>query len=105
MKKILFSALAAAVAVSGCVTVYDPIPLGQGRYSLQARDSSSYTSSDALAAAVSQANGFCAQTNPGTEAVVETATTSDYSWASYANAQMIFSCQPKGAAAAAKKPQ
>lgn len=105
MKKILFSALAAAVAVSGCVTVYDPIPLGQGRYSLQALDSSSYTSSDALAAAVAQANVFCAQTAPGTEAVVETAKTADYSWTGYANAQTIFTCQPKGGAAAAKKPQ
>lgn len=86
----------AAVAASGCMTVYEPIALGEGRYSVQARDSFSYGSSDALAASVAKANAFCAQKLPGSEAVVDQVTSAEGTDWSDASARVIFICRPSG---------
>ena len=88
--KLLF---AMAAFLTGCTVVSDAIDLGEGRYSMTAQHKRAWTSAEAQALAVENANKFCAAKEPGARAIVETVQGHDADWTQHSNAMIIFHCK------------
>ncbi len=86
--------LATLFAVSGCATVSEAVPVGDGRYVVTLRNRSSFDGDDKLLQkGIDKANAFCDKKDMNTS-VMTTNTNGDQIWAPNNN-QIVFSCTPK----------
>lgn len=85
---------AATLLIGGCVTMTDPVSMGQGRYmiSLNARGGFQ-NNGELLAQSIKRANDFCTAQGLRSE-ILNTQTTGVQMWTPQDN-HVIFSCVPQ----------
>jgi len=83
-----------AVVLGACVTMTDPVPMGDGRYMITLNARGGFESDgELLTQSVQKANAFCAELGPGQSAnVVGTNTGGVQMWTPQHN-QVIFRCE------------
>lgn len=79
-------------ALSGCVTMTDPTPIGEGRYMVTLNAHGGFQSDgELLKQSITQANSFCNQQNGQIADVLNTSNGGTQGWTPQHN-QVIFRC-------------
>lgn len=91
MKNLRMLGLGIALAVTGCVSMTDPVAMGEGRYliTLNARGGMQ-SDGELLAQTITKANQFCAAQNK-TASIISTKSSGVQMWTPQDN-QVVFKC-------------
>lgn len=85
--------MCAAFFLSACVTITDPVPMGEGRYMITLNARGGFTGNgELLTKTIGKANAYCA--NQGLTAVIVTTDTTGVQMWTPQNNQVVFRCVP-----------